>query len=57
MKFTHTDKPINDQAFSYDILKAPRTEFYPAFSWTWSDPLSKEEIKRQLDEYAANNVR
>ncbi len=57
MKFTHTDKPINDQAFSYDLLKAPRTEFYPAFSWTWSDPLSKEEIKRQLDEYAANDVR
>lgn len=57
MRFTHKDKPINDQRFSVDTLKSPRTEFYPAFSWTWSDPLTKEEIKRQLDAYYANDIR
>ena len=57
MKFTHTNQPINDQKFSYDALKAPRTEFYPSFSWQWASPLSKEEIKRQLDLYAANDVK
>lgn len=57
MKFANTEHPINDQRFSFEGLKTPRTEFYPAFSWTWSDPLSREEIKRQLDEYADNNVR
>ena len=57
MKFTHTNHPINDQTFSPDVLKEPRTEFYPAFSWVWSTPISREEIRRQLDQYAANDVR
>lgn len=57
MKFTHANAPTNDSFFSVEAFKSPRTEFYPAFTWTWSDPLSKEEIKRQLDEYVANGVR
>ncbi|MBE6561637.1 MAG: hypothetical protein E7662_10985 [Ruminococcaceae bacterium] len=57
MRFTHTNQPINEQKFSCDALREPRTEFYPAFSWVWNAPLSREEIRRQLDLYVANDVR
>lgn len=57
MKFSHTNHPINDPAFLREEFLAPRTEFYPAFSWAWSTPITKEGIKEQLDQYAANDVR
>ena len=46
-------------SLSFDTEKffAPDNSFYPVYSWMWNEKLSRDEIKRQLDEMYDRNIR
>lgn len=46
-------------SFSFDTEKffTPDNIYYPVYSWMWNEVLSKEVIKRQLDEMFERNIR
>lgn len=43
--------------FSAEEFFSPDNSCYPVYSWMWNEKLSKEEIKRQLDEMYDRNIR
>lgn len=45
-----------DKFFLKDCFN-PHNRYYPVYSWMWNEALSKDEIKRQLDEMYERNIR
>ncbi len=43
---------------SFDIEKFsnPSNEFYPVYGWVWNDIITREGIKKQIDEMYAKNI-
>ncbi len=54
---TQKDKHMNNHSFSVEKFYNPDNRYYPVYSWMWNEALSKEEIKRQLDEMYGRNIR
>lgn len=48
---------MSQNSFSLDSCFNPHNRYYPVYSWMWNEELSKEEIKRQLDEMYDRNIR
>ncbi|MBO4979886.1 MAG: hypothetical protein J6D16_05710 [Clostridia bacterium] len=57
MRYEHSNIPKSPTSFSVRDFVSPKTNFYPALSWAWSTPITKEGIKERLDTFAANNIR
>lgn len=57
MKFTHGEIKRKNAGFCAGAFAAPPTGLYPAYSWGWNGPLTKEEIRRQLDECHSKNIK
>ena len=57
MKYSHGEISEKSPVFSPESLMNPPTDFYPAYSWTWTTPVERDEIVRQLDAMYENNIR
>ncbi len=58
MKYQHSSNFLRSSLrFSLQEFRAPETMFYPALSWSWSTPITKEGIQKKLDVFAENNIR
>ncbi|MBE6689314.1 MAG: hypothetical protein E7588_08610 [Ruminococcaceae bacterium] len=57
MKYSHSEIPQLNCVFSPEKLKMPDVDFYPAFAWSWTSPVEKNEIMRQLDYMFENNIK
>ncbi len=57
MRYTHGEIKRENAGFCADMFTAPPTALYPAYSWGWNGPLTKEEIRRQLDECHSKNIK
>ena len=43
--------------FSIESFFTPENCYYPVYSWMWNEILTKDEIKKQLDEMYERNIR
>ena len=57
MKFSHGEITEKSAVFSPEALKRPDTDFYPAYSWSWTTAVDRDEIVRQLDAMHDNDIR
>ncbi len=57
MKYEYSKTWQNVSRFSFQDFRFPEKNFYPALSWSWSTPITKEGIRKQLDTFAENNIR
>lgn len=48
---------MSQNGFSLDSCFNPHNRYYPVYSWMWNEKLTKDEIKRQLDEMYDRNIR
>ena len=48
---------MNNSHFDLNEFFSPDNRYYPVYSWMWNEALSKDEIKRQLDEMYERNIR
>jgi len=46
-----------EKNFDINSFKEPENKFYPSYAWDWNDVLTKEGIKKQLDEFYDRNIR
>ena len=42
--------------FNFEEFCNPANEFYPVYGWTWNDIITREGIKRQIDEMYKKNI-
>ena len=45
------------KAFCAEDFKSPDTKYFPAYSWIWNAPITKEKIRMQLEDMYENNIR
>ena len=48
---------MHSDFFNCDDFFAPSDKYYPVYSWMWNEALSKDEIRRQLDEMYERGIR
>ncbi len=42
--------------FNFDDFCNPANEFYPVYGWTWNDVITREGIRKQIDEMYSQNI-
>lgn len=57
MKFSSNEIKERGAIFSPEAFKRPATDYYPAFAWSWCDPIDRDEVMRQLDYMCENNIK
>ncbi len=57
MKYQSDRKYKRASTFSAELLKAPPTDFFPAYNWSWGSLITKEGIKTKIDEMCEKNIK
>ena len=57
MRYTNNRNYPRNTKFSVEGFNMPPTEFFPAFNWTWTTPVTKEGIKERIDRMYSRNIK